>query len=241
MLESIEYLDSPDSFLNRYITARHTNAARILRVTSFEMAKRLSISTSAGLDPRTEAQKIKVPSGRMARYLKSTLFPKIKHLVEDLAHRGRSVHAVDEQIRFVREQYLPFLEFDVAKEMTNEKAEFAKIKEALLLLRDPENQLPADIAKKADDLYRRFDAMAWTAKLPTTASLRTERSSTGGYPPEDHPIWGTQGIMHGIVMARGESGRPLYELDDRFTRRDAEVYGHNGLRPGAWFPRQECL
>lgn len=113
------------------------------------MATRLSVSTSAAADSRTEAQRSKAPPGRMARFLKSTLFPKIKNLVDDLAYRGRSADAVVKQIRFVREQYLPFLEFDVAKEMTNQMAAFAKIKEALLLLRDPNNRLPRDIAKKS--------------------------------------------------------------------------------------------
>lgn len=205
------------------------------------MANRLSVSTSAGADPRTEDQKLKPPPCGMARFLKSTLFPKVKNLVGDLAHRGRSAHAVDKQIRFIMEQYLPFLEFDVAKSMTKELVKFGKIKTALQLLRDPDNRLPEDVATKANDLYRRFDAMAWDATLPTPAKLRAERSLTGGYPPENHPIWGTHGIMHGIIMDRGRRGQPIYKLDDRFTRRDAEVYGHNGLRPGMWFPRQECL
>ncbi|KAJ4424399.1 hypothetical protein N0V82_000920 [Gnomoniopsis sp. IMI 355080] len=205
------------------------------------MATRLSVPASAGADPRTEAQKLKLPSCRMGRFLKSKLFPKVKNLVGDLTHRGRSAHVVDKQIRFVREQYLPLLEFDVAKSMTKKLAKYAKIKTALQLLRDPVNRLPADVATKADDLYKRFDAMDWDATRPTPASLRAERVFTGGYPPEGHPIWGMHGIMHGIVLERGRRGQPVYRLDDRFTRRDAEVYGHNGLRPGMWFPRQECL
>lgn len=122
----------------------------------------------------------------------------------------------------------------MAKEMTEKSAKYGRIKEALLLLSGPHNRLPKDIAKKADELYKRFDGMAWDATRRIT-------SFTGGYPPDDHPIWGTEGIMHGVIIRRGVGGRPIYELDDRFTPRNAKVYGHNGLQPGSWFPRRECF
>lgn len=205
--------------------------------------KELPISTPSSADPRTQAQRLIVPSnGGLARYLKGTLYHKVNRIVNDLSRRDRSAEAVDKDIRFVTEQYLPFLEFDVARELTPRMAEWGKIKGALLLLRNPQNKLPKKVAKKADELYKKFDATGWNALLPTPASLRAERrTSTGRYPPENHPIWGKHGIMHGVIMEHGHNGRPVYLLDDRFTPRDAKVYGHNGLQPGRWFPRQECL
>lgn len=202
---------------------------------------RLSISTTAGADPRTEAQKIIVPPNNLSRHLKSKLYPKVRNLVDDLSRQDRSAEAIDRDICFVKERYLPFLEFDVSSRLTLEMARYGKVKEALLLLSDPENKLPQDIAKKANELYKRFDAMGWNASTPTPAGRAERRSSTGRYPPEDHPIWGEHGIMHGVIMERGQGGRPVYLLDDRFTPRNAKVYGHNGLQPGQWFPRQESL
>lgn len=206
------------------------------------MATRLSISTPAGADPRKAAQRLIVPPrAGHGRYLKSTLYPKVHNLVKDLSRRNRSVEAIDRAIRFVKEQYLPYLEFDVSRELTTRMAEYGRVKEALLLLSDPENKVPKDVAKKADELYQKFHAMGWEASSPTPASRAERRSSTGRYPPEDHPIWGEHGIMRGVIMERGQGGRPVYFLDDRFPPRNAKVYGHNGLQPGKWFPRQECL
>lgn len=80
--------------------------------------------------------------------------------------------------------------------------------------------------------------MGWEALTPKTASRAERCSSTGRYPPEDHLIWGEHGIMHGVMMERGQGGRPVYFLDDHFTQRNAKLYGHNGLQPGMWFPMQ---
>lgn len=206
------------------------------------MATRLSISISAGADPRTQSQRLVLPPGiGLARYLKK-LHHKVNRIVDDFPRRSRSAEAVDEDIGFVREQYLPFLEFDVAKHLTPRMAEYGKVKEALLRLRNPQNKLPKDVAKKADELYKKFDAMGWQALLPTSSSVRAaRRTSTGRYPPRDHPIWGEHGIMHGVIMEHGQNGRPVYFLDDRLTPREAKVYGHNDLQPGRWFPRQESL
>lgn len=207
------------------------------------MATTLSMSTPAGADPRIRTQRLIVPPDGLSRYLKSILYPKVRNLVKSLSRRDRSAKAFDWGIRFVQERYLPFLESNVSSKLTPRMAKFGRVKEALLLLRDPETKLPKDIANKADELYKRFDAMDWKALSPTLASLRAERRPSTGrrYPSEDHPIWGEHGIMHGVILERGQGGRPVYFLDDRFTPREAKMYGHNGLHPGKWFPRQECL
>lgn len=58
-------------------------------------------------------------------------------------------------------------------------------------------------------------------------------------PPRDDPIWGMEGIMHGIALkvARGKSSRvedPRY----RHEKRDCKAFGSNGLTSGDWFPFQ---
>lgn len=196
-------------------------------------------TTSARSRPRREAQRISIALRGAARVHKSLYLPKIKRLVIDLKSPRRcSAQAVRQQLDFAKDEYLPFLEFGAARQMTNKFANYAKVKEALTLLRNPENRLPTAIAKKADELYKKFAGAAWDASTPTPAP---RAKFTGEYPPEDHPIWGKEGIMHGVVLGHGPHGNPTYRLDDRYDPRNAEVYGHNGLQPGMWFPRQECL
>ncbi|KAK1955765.1 YDG/SRA domain-containing protein [Colletotrichum sublineola] len=57
-------------------------------------------------------------------------------------------------------------------------------------------------------------------------------------PPRNHPIWGEDGIMHGLAVR--SSDRFTVVLDPRFAheKRPANVRGHNGLEVGDWFPSQ---
>lgn len=64
------------------------------------------------------------------------------------------------------------------------------------------------------------------------------QAAVGGPPPPDHPIYGTQGIMHGIVLGRRVDGLIKYSLDDRVQRRSPNVHGHNGIAVGSWFANQ---
>ncbi|KAF2760533.1 hypothetical protein EJ05DRAFT_474402 [Pseudovirgaria hyperparasitica] len=56
-------------------------------------------------------------------------------------------------------------------------------------------------------------------------------------PPPTHPIYGHNGIMHGLLVDKS-SGRRAYITDPSYTPRFCKIYGHNGLRIGAWFPMQ---
>ncbi|KAK4501722.1 hypothetical protein PRZ48_007531 [Zasmidium cellare] len=60
--------------------------------------------------------------------------------------------------------------------------------------------------------------------------------------PYDHPIWGKQGIMHGIALKKSENGRKSKVLDPKYKnrQRNAKVYGHNEITVGRWFPFQLC-
>lgn len=55
-------------------------------------------------------------------------------------------------------------------------------------------------------------------------------------PPPNHPIWGQNGIMHGLYL----QGAHTYRVDPRYAgqQRSAFQYGHNGLTPGDWWPLQ---
>jgi hypothetical protein len=56
-------------------------------------------------------------------------------------------------------------------------------------------------------------------------------------PSPQHPIFGTEGIMHGVAL-KINAQRNNYVLDLRYQKRDAKVYGHNGLEVGSWWPMQ---
>ncbi|KAK3385570.1 PUA-like domain-containing protein [Podospora didyma] len=59
-------------------------------------------------------------------------------------------------------------------------------------------------------------------------------------PAPDHEIWGVNGSMHGVYIKPAVNGSNTYALDPRYEteKREAKVFGHNGLVPGAWWPLQ---
>ena len=77
-----------------------------------------------------------------------------------------------------------------------------------------------------------------TAPTTTTTTTVAANGGTGNarLPPANHPIWGTNGIMHGLMMYRDRSGKTRYRFDPRYLnqKRDAKVFGDNGLTPGDW-------
>lgn len=91
-----------------------------------------------------------------------------------------------------------------------------------------DNNSPVDQNKRetstASTTARRDSALEIT---PTT--LRS--------PHANHPIFGINGIMHGVVQ-KVSSRRKDYILDSRYPKRDAKVFGHNGLTIGDWWPMQ---
>ena len=57
--------------------------------------------------------------------------------------------------------------------------------------------------------------------------------------PQNHSIYGIRGIMRGIILRKIKT--TSYLFDPQFVgRRDAKVFGHNGLTVGDWWPRQIC-
>jgi len=64
---------------------------------------------------------------------------------------------------------------------------------------------------------------------PATASIRA--------PPRDHPIFGLNGIMHGVVVVKTPK-TTTYRIDTRYRAQNAKVFGHNNIAPGTWYPMQ---
>lgn len=124
---------------------------------------------------------------------------------------------------------------------------------------------PEEITTKALALKERFEAENWgeglgpedledeeqslsassTPAAPATAPATptTPTSPTGSgtavvrLPSPNHPIWGVNGIMHGLARKPGaKSVTYIINPDYKDQVRNASVFGHNGLTVGAWFP-----
>lgn len=116
---------------------------------------------------------------------------------------------------------------------------------------------PEDVKDRARALYEDFEANDWGAidvsqdddaedqpASPDSTGKSDDQQPVGNVtmrillPPRDHPIWGVHGIMHGACPVEGRIRTT--RLDRRYNaeKRPANVFGHNGLQPGAWFPTQ---
>ena len=58
-------------------------------------------------------------------------------------------------------------------------------------------------------------------------------------PKPNHPIYGTEGVMRGILVDTTGKMR-TYFFDDTYPRRSHKVFGRNGLKIGDWWPLQLC-
>lgn len=77
-----------------------------------------------------------------------------------------------------------------------------------------------------------------TAARSTRPTSSTNRSADHVKPvPDDHPIWGVLGIMHGLGLRPGSNAQAFNPAYDA-CKRSAKVLGHNGLAIGQWFPNQ---
>ncbi|KAM7182583.1 PUA-like domain containing protein [Naviculisporaceae sp. PSN 640] len=163
--------------------------------------------------------------------------------------------------------FLRYLEFEV--EMTPKIKETYQLHQVLRLVEqeDFRDVAPADIAATCLRLLAMYEEENWgedqtEAQQPQTAmgedyleaqaasgsEPSTRRRSTPAsapatanmtLPPPDHPIWGLNGIMH--CLALSPSTRRNYVIDPRYAhkKRNAKVFGHNGLEPGIWWPYQK--
>ncbi|KAJ4366089.1 hypothetical protein N0V85_009222 [Neurospora sp. IMI 360204] len=88
---------------------------------------------------------------------------------------------------------------------------------------------------EADDLG---SAVATSRQSPDPRS--SAHTEVIQLPPVPHPIWGLEGIMHGVARKTTKTGRVVPCLDTRYRneKRDAKVFGHNNHKPGAWWPYQ---
>lgn len=78
-----------------------------------------------------------------------------------------------------------------------------------------------------------------------TNTTRTVRALNGltltvvRRPRADHPIYGANGIMRGIIIDTSGKAKS-YKIDDQYVTTPYKVFGHNGLVVGQWWPMQIC-
>ncbi|KAF2206800.1 hypothetical protein CERZMDRAFT_115541 [Cercospora zeae-maydis SCOH1-5] len=159
--------------------------------------------------------------------------------------------------------------FEQDKTMTPDLKQSCLIDKMLrLICGDPRYHFPQTYVDRAKALIEHFEAINWGGlqdieeedsddsdssgsgtAIPTkrrkTSSTGAKRLQVAGglrviQPPADHPIWGQNGIMHGIALRLKPDGslskglNPLYEKD----KKDPKVHGHNGIEVGQWYPNR---
>ncbi|WYZ44734.1 hypothetical protein EsH8_VIII_000050 [Colletotrichum jinshuiense] len=103
--------------------------------------------------------------------------------------------------------------------------------------------------KRAQALYEWIDkasvapnpSRAQPPLVPTPAPV-VDAKQTGRdvilKPPRNHPIWGVDGIMHGLALKGGSRFTVVINPDYLGEKRSAARLGDNGLAVGSWFPNQ---
>ncbi|PPJ52517.1 hypothetical protein CBER1_10260 [Cercospora berteroae] len=91
---------------------------------------------------------------------------------------------------------------------------------------------------RAKMLFDRFEAMHWGGVAANDAGASNASAPSEPQilmPPQNHPIWGDEGIMAGLAYHKLPSGK-LSIVAIPGCARPANEYGHNNLTVGQWFP-----
>ncbi|KAK7948588.1 YDG/SRA domain-containing protein [Apiospora aurea] len=152
--------------------------------------------------------------------------------------------------------YLNFLEFKL--EMNHRIFKESKVAATLALLNTPGFYFPADIAERAARLVAKWEDEDWSepedqpvaqqqapAPAPAVDGPASNNSNNANeeapavqirVPSARDPLFGTNGIMHGVISTRNGAGRRVYMLNPRLPHQSSKEFGHNGLSVGQWFP-----
>lgn len=151
-------------------------------------------------------------------------------------------------------------------QMTPEIKEKTQIHKGMEVICDSKFSFPDEYVVRAKSLLEKWESENWGAPVAVKresgsdpesdgevngdgnhqmAKKRKVSASTGKegskllLPKPEHPIWGLNGIMHGICYSKS-NGRKSPQLDPRYKdkQRRADVVGKNRLAVGAWFPSQ---
>lgn len=105
---------------------------------------------------------------------------------------------------------------------------------------EPENaQLgPEDILEDPEVEGSTSPRQAQRRRMSSTVIQASSINGRFARPSRNHTIFGTEGMMRGILCGRGNEGRIGYRFDPYFPRRNFNVFGPNGCTVGDWWPQQ---
>ncbi|KAI0434830.1 hypothetical protein F5Y09DRAFT_328032 [Xylaria sp. FL1042] len=143
--------------------------------------------------------------------------------------------------------YLEWMETNL--EITPHIKDEARVELVLKMLMNPANNVPGDSAQKAKELLSKYEAENWGQDLVTdedsaegsNADALASAEPTVGIiriPLANDPLFGTAGIMYGVMVVDTGGGRKNYRLRPDLPKIPHKVYGNNGINLGAWYPFQ---
>ncbi|KAK7977892.1 hypothetical protein PG988_005382 [Apiospora saccharicola] len=136
----------------------------------------------------------------------------------------------------------------------------SKVAATLALMNTPGFHFPAGVAERAARLVAKWEDEDWSedrAEPEDQPAAQQQQASTPAratrgaasnnaneeapaveikIPGARDPLFGTNGIMHGVISTRNAAGRRVYMLNPRLPHQSAKAFGHNGLSVGQWFP-----
>ena len=156
-------------------------------------------------------------------------------------------------------------QLDKEVHMTPEFKAKTKIHTGMEVICDQQHKFPQEYVDSAKALLGKWQSENWGAPVVTKRESAAEsesdvpvsdesagkkrkraRSPNGDRPNKgiaklpspDHPIWGEHAISHGLYRMTSINGRKTPALNKRYNQRPANVFGHNKIKVGAWFPLQ---
>ena len=155
--------------------------------------------------------------------------------------------------------YLNFLEFKL--EMNHRIFKESKVAATLALMNMPSFHFPADVAERAARLVAKWEDEDWSEdraepedqstgqqqQRPQASASSTSDAASNKVneeapavqirvPGARDPLFGTNGIMYGVISTRNAADRRVYMLNPRLPHQSSKEFGHNGLSVGQWFP-----
>ncbi|KAI1300462.1 PUA-like domain-containing protein [Xylaria venustula] len=146
--------------------------------------------------------------------------------------------------------YLDWLVTEI--EMTPRVKNSTKVDLVLNTLIEEANKVPQELVEKAKELLTKYEAENWgedivadedpaaSSDASSSASAPTPAEPVVGVlqvPPANDPLFGTAGIMYGIIVDTSGK-RKDYRLRTDLPRKSCKVYGHNDIALGSWYPFQ---
>lgn len=120
----------------------------------------------------------------------------------------------------------------------------AGIEEVFHKVLGPSSNLPEDAKSSVLALKQKWDGDNWGEDTEDEEDSHGDLGVDGVVtvavrpPRRDHPIYGEEGIMHGVLFVRGNREQTVYRLNPRIQHKSARSFGHNGIPVGSWWPLQ---